>query len=537
MGGRVIQGFFIGGSFRAPGPAPQPPVPGRRAGSSTTPGPPPRAFAGPAAAAQPRRAPGRPGCVDSAAGVAQPSGGGSFGVDPVQLGLARAGGRSLPPALLAKMEAAFGADFSTVRVHIGPQASRIGAIAFTTGDDLYFAPGQFQPESIKGQQLIGHELAHVVQQRQGRVRTPGSGLAVVQDQALEAEADRLGMRAAAHRLPVQAKMAGRGGPPVHISDPGAAAKGSFRVTAGSGANPVGSLIVHAKGGGAAEITDLAVAAGHRDEGIGRQLLESAARAGLRSGNSKLSLSAQDNGSGKLTRWYKEMGFKQVGVNGRGMPVLEAPISRLLSGAVQRKLDPATRPARPGQPPRPQAPAGVRRGPIQRSTMGFEGNKEPTGYGSVSLSATINGYDIGKAWSVQPKYSEDTEHAEDSVADFVQALFLYSEYSSAVPKGTDLKQLAEIMQSIKDKGLNIVINNLTASPCSTTHKTCKKKNLNGCAERLIELMKDYEKAKPSITIYALHYYQPTGIGGGAKQASEAAVKDMQKAGITVHIAKK
>ena len=47
------------------------------------------------------------------------------------------------------------------------------------------------PETIQGQQLLGHELAHVVQQRAGRARNPlGSGLAVVQDRALEAEADR-----------------------------------------------------------------------------------------------------------------------------------------------------------------------------------------------------------------------------------------------------------------------------------------------------------------------------------------------------------
>jgi Domain of unknown function (DUF4157) len=78
-----------------------------------------------------------------------------------------------------------------------PQAERIGAIAFTLGSDIYFAPGRFQPDTVHGQQLLGHELAHVVQQRAGRVRNPlGSGIAVVQDHALEAEADRLGHRAA-----------------------------------------------------------------------------------------------------------------------------------------------------------------------------------------------------------------------------------------------------------------------------------------------------------------------------------------------------
>jgi ribosomal protein S18 acetylase RimI-like enzyme len=336
MSGRVIQGFFIGGAIR-----PQP-APGEARPRHPT-GAPPAAFVGRSAPIQARMAPGRPPLAHQGAGpVAQPHGGnGSFEIDPVQLGLARGGGKPLPPAVLAKMESALGADFSAVRVHVGPQASRIGAIAFTTGNDLYFSPGQFQPDTISGQQLIGHELAHVVQQRQGRVRSPGNGVAVVQDRMLEAEADRLGMRAVAHRSPVQAKMAGsaRSETPVHISAPGGTSPGSYRLTAGSGPNPMGSLVVHTKRGAAAEVTDLGVAPGHRDRGIGRQLLVSAARAGLRSGNSKLSLSAQDNGTGKLTRWYKDMGFQQVGVNGRGMPVLEAPISRLLNRPVQRSAAP------------------------------------------------------------------------------------------------------------------------------------------------------------------------------------------------------
>jgi len=46
-----------------------------------------------------------------------------------------------------------------------------------------------------------------VQQRQGRVRNAlGSGLAVIQDRALEAEADRLGRRAAFIRGAVQIKL-------------------------------------------------------------------------------------------------------------------------------------------------------------------------------------------------------------------------------------------------------------------------------------------------------------------------------------------
>jgi hypothetical protein len=99
-------------------------------------------------------------------------------------------GQPLPEAIQRQMAERFGgADFSAVRVHEGPQAESIGALAFTTGDDVYFAQGQYRPETKRGQELLGKQLAYVVQQREGRVKNPfGSGVAVVQDPALEAEA-------------------------------------------------------------------------------------------------------------------------------------------------------------------------------------------------------------------------------------------------------------------------------------------------------------------------------------------------------------
>jgi hypothetical protein len=173
MTGRVIQGSFLGGRARLPASVAQPKAMPR------PPGPPVPAFAGRPAVAQ------RQGAGDA------------FEVDPVRLGLVSAGGRPLPDVVRGSMETVLGADFSGVRVHVGPQADRVDAIAFTVGSDIYFAPGRYQPETVQGRQLLGHELAHVVQQRQGRVRNPlGSGVAVVQDHALEAEADRLGWRAA-----------------------------------------------------------------------------------------------------------------------------------------------------------------------------------------------------------------------------------------------------------------------------------------------------------------------------------------------------
>lgn len=106
-------------------------------------------------------------------------------------------GSPLPSGVQRKMESSFGADFSGVRVHEGPQASEMGAVAYAQGSDLHFAPGQFNPGTQAGDALIGHELTHVQQQRAGRVSSPqGKGAPIVADHALEAEADRAGDRAA-----------------------------------------------------------------------------------------------------------------------------------------------------------------------------------------------------------------------------------------------------------------------------------------------------------------------------------------------------
>lgn len=107
-------------------------------------------------------------------------------------------GDALPGSVQCKMERAFDADFSAVRVHEGHDAAGIGALAFTRGTDIHFAPGQYDPHGSRGQELLGHELAHVVQQSQGRVgaTAQAKGAALNDDPALEHEADVMGARAA-----------------------------------------------------------------------------------------------------------------------------------------------------------------------------------------------------------------------------------------------------------------------------------------------------------------------------------------------------
>ncbi len=111
-------------------------------------------------------------------------------------------GEGMPEPVRAKMEQTFGTDFSDVRVHTGTQAEQVGALAYAQGNDIHFATGQYNPETSKGQELLGHELAHIVQQKQGRVKptTEVNGVAVNDDPSLEREADQWGTKAAQTKL-------------------------------------------------------------------------------------------------------------------------------------------------------------------------------------------------------------------------------------------------------------------------------------------------------------------------------------------------
>lgn len=105
----------------------------------------------------------------------------------------------IPDDVKQRMEDSFNTDFSGVRVHPdSSSAPEVGALAYTQGTDIHFAPGQFKPDTSAGQQLLGHELAHVVQQAEGRVQptTEIGGMPVNDNEALEHEADVLGAKAA-----------------------------------------------------------------------------------------------------------------------------------------------------------------------------------------------------------------------------------------------------------------------------------------------------------------------------------------------------
>jgi hypothetical protein len=85
--------------------------------------------------------------------------------DDVARGIRASTGAPLDGTTRATMESATGVDLAAVRVHTDSAVpSRIQASAFTLGTDIHFAPGQYRPTTRAGQWLLGHELAHVVQQ-------------------------------------------------------------------------------------------------------------------------------------------------------------------------------------------------------------------------------------------------------------------------------------------------------------------------------------------------------------------------------------
>jgi hypothetical protein len=81
----------------------------------------------------------------------------------------RGGGQPLPQSTRAFFEPRFGYDFSQVRVHTDAQAAEsaraMNAQAYTIGNDVVFAQGQYAPGIFTGKRLLGHELTHVLQQR------------------------------------------------------------------------------------------------------------------------------------------------------------------------------------------------------------------------------------------------------------------------------------------------------------------------------------------------------------------------------------
>ena len=72
------------------------------------------------------------------------------------------------------MESRFGYDLSHVRIHTDPKADTSAratdAAAYTAGNHVVFAQGQYHPHTRSGRHLLAHELTHVIQQESSSSR-------------------------------------------------------------------------------------------------------------------------------------------------------------------------------------------------------------------------------------------------------------------------------------------------------------------------------------------------------------------------------
>jgi hypothetical protein len=112
-----------------------------------------------------------------------------------EINAARSGGQSLAPELQAQMGQAMGANFSGVRVHTDARADQLNrslnSRAFTTKQDLFFKQGEYQPGSQGGQELIAHELTHVVQQSGGSLKLKGQNKSEVQKKEVQESTEHI----------------------------------------------------------------------------------------------------------------------------------------------------------------------------------------------------------------------------------------------------------------------------------------------------------------------------------------------------------
>ncbi len=134
------------------------------------------------------------------------------------------GGQSLPPATRRFFRDRFQFDFDSVRIHTGHDAAeasrQAGARAFTTGRHIVFNHNEYAPETRAGVKLLGHELAHVVQQSALR----DGSLGPIFRQAVPGQADPAAKAAADIAVP----------PLVDPATPGAKPKTEGKDEAGDG---------------------------------------------------------------------------------------------------------------------------------------------------------------------------------------------------------------------------------------------------------------------------------------------------------------
>jgi len=111
---------------------------------------------------------------------------------PAPTDVMRQSGSPLDAGLRRTMEDRFGHDFGDVRVHADEHAAAsandLDAAAYSTGRHIVFGAGRFAPDTLLGQHLLAHELAHVVQRENAASDRPIDGARSTDAPTLEADA-------------------------------------------------------------------------------------------------------------------------------------------------------------------------------------------------------------------------------------------------------------------------------------------------------------------------------------------------------------
>ena len=96
----------------------------------------------------------------------------------------------LPEETRMGLEQHFGYRLSNIKFTQSPAVAQLGELAYARGNEVRFAPGAFSPHTQEGQEILRHEVAHIIQQAKGQVQ-PEGGMPLNTDANLEASADAM----------------------------------------------------------------------------------------------------------------------------------------------------------------------------------------------------------------------------------------------------------------------------------------------------------------------------------------------------------
>lgn len=155
-------------------------------------------------------------------------------VQPAIDEVSRSPGQPLDAGTRAFMEPRFGYDFSRVRVHADARSAEsaraMNALAYTVGDHIVFAEGQYAPEAARSKRLLAHELTHVVQQGIGGGAGPHHARAMSHpSDAAEVEAEAVAERVTS-------------GGPIRVTQPASAAVHALSSDAATGLGIAGGIL-------------------------------------------------------------------------------------------------------------------------------------------------------------------------------------------------------------------------------------------------------------------------------------------------------